>query len=135
MEQLERELASVRSSPGSGRGRFVVATTSDVLLSLGIGSNKQQQKEEGSSSGNGSAGNLDLEMLRRLPLSSSAGRRGSGGSAAGARRAAGTTAGAVSLRTGILVAYLVVMHVALMMSMANHTHCHHAAAADTLPGH
>jgi hypothetical protein len=127
VEQLERELASVRSSPSSARGRLV-PTTNDVLLSLGIGSNKQQKEEEGSSSGNGS---VDLEMLRRLPLSTSAGRRGSGGPAAGGRQA---TAGVVSLRTAILVAYLVVMHVALMMSMAKHTHCHHAAAADMLPG-
>lgn len=138
MEHLEREVAALQARlQASRRSRFAVPTASDVLGSLGIGSSgSRQQAQPDLHAGNGpsNAGlTVDLESLQRLPLSSNAGGR----KAAAARRsaAAGSGGGHVSIRTGLLVAYLVALHVSLMVSMNATTHCHHAAITSTLPGH
>ena len=124
-------MARLRASqPTAGRARFAVPSPSDVLSSLGIGAPGRQQQQQG----DGAAGlGDDVESLRRLPLST-----GTGGCKVAARRGSGASGGitgVVTLRTGLLVAYLAALHLSLMVSMNNTTHCHHDAIVHGLPGH
>ena len=138
VEQLEREIAALQARlQAGGRSRFAMPSASDVLGSLGIGSGGSQQQGQPDAPAGAAASGADLaadvESLRRLPLSNSAGGRKAGAT----RRAAAASGGGghVSIRTGLLVADLVALHLSLMVSMNATTHCHHAAITHTLPGH
>jgi hypothetical protein len=122
----QQQPASVGGSGSAQSARLQAGSAPQLLSSLGIGTWPQQQPQAGT--------DADLEALRRLPLTG-----GSGGATrrAGGKRGVASLAGVgvVPLRTMLLLGYGMLLHVALMVSLNQHTSCHHSAVADTLPGH